>query len=63
MAVIETEDPVQREWARQRLAELREFHSEYRWANEVVDEVLARQNLSKGEYVNLAELLRSRVPM
>ncbi|KAF7596895.1 hypothetical protein BBP40_011940 [Aspergillus hancockii] len=60
MAVIETEDPVQREWIRQRLLELCEFHSEYRWANDVVDEVLARQDASKGEYVNLAELMRSR---
>lgn len=60
MAIIETEDAVQREWLRQRLAELREFHSEYRWANEVVDEVLARQDASEGEYVNLADLLRNR---
>lgn len=61
VAVLETDDPAQLQWLRQRLAELRQCHTEIRWANEIVDEVLAQQDASKGEYVNLAELLRNRV--
>ncbi|GAB1218042.1 hypothetical protein ATERTT37_007288 [Aspergillus terreus] len=58
MAVIETDDPVQRDWLRLRLLELRDYHAEYRWANDIAEEVLARQDASQGEYANLAELLR-----
>ncbi|RMZ39373.1 hypothetical protein AFCA_006288 [Aspergillus flavus] len=62
VAVLETDDPAQIEWLRQRLAELRQCHTEIRWANEIVDEVLAQQDATKGEYVNLAEFLRNRAP-
>lgn len=62
MAVIETNDAEQREWLRQRLEELGDFHAECAWANQVADEVLALQEKT-GQYVNLAELLRQyRVP-
>ncbi|KAJ5772565.1 hypothetical protein N7520_003094 [Penicillium odoratum] len=61
MAVIETDDANQQVWLRQRLFELRGFHSEYVWANEMADEVLARQDVSQGCYVNLAELLLQRL--
>ncbi|RHZ44161.1 Zn(II)2Cys6 transcription factor, partial [Aspergillus thermomutatus] len=57
MAVIETEDLVARDWLRQRLSELREYHSEYIWANEIADDVLARQEMS-GQPVDLADVLR-----
>ncbi|KAH8422347.1 Zn(II)2Cys6 transcription factor [Aspergillus melleus] len=60
MAAIETEDPVQRDWIRQRLSELQQYHSEFRWAHDLVDEVLARQDASQGEYVDLAQLLRNQ---
>lgn len=56
MAVIETDEPLQREWVRQRLGELRDFHSEYTWANRVADEVLEEQERS-GVSVNLFEFL------
>lgn len=60
MAAIETEDPGQRDWICQRLSELRKHHSEYRWAHDLADEVLARQDASQGQYVDLAEILRNQ---
>lgn len=60
MAIIETEDVNDRMWLRQRLFELRGFHSEYVWANDMADQVLAQQDPSQGRYVNLAELLLQR---
>ncbi|BCR93407.1 Zn(II)2Cys6 transcription factor [Aspergillus luchuensis] len=59
MAIVETDDPAQREWLRERLYELRSFHSEHLWAFQLAEEVLARQDASAGEYANLAELLRN----
>ncbi|KAJ5488547.1 hypothetical protein N7539_003437 [Penicillium diatomitis] len=61
MAVIETTDPGQREWLRQRLVELNNGHSEYVWTNDVADQILAQQEARPGYYANLAELLRSRL--
>lgn len=61
MAVIETNDHLQREWLQQRLNELSAVHSEFAWANRVADEVLAEQDKSGGG-VNLLEFLRNRVP-
>ena len=61
MAVIETEDAGHRVWLRQRLFELRDSNSEYIWANEVADQVLAHQDLSSGRHANLAELLLQRL--
>lgn len=60
MALIETDNTVHREWLRERLREFASFHSEYNWANQVADEVLAQQDVSRGKYVNLAEFLRGR---
>jgi hypothetical protein len=60
MAVIETENPSQREWLRERLLELRGFHSEYLWASEIADEVLALQDASQGRFADVATLLRQR---
>jgi hypothetical protein len=60
MAIIETDDPNHQAWCRQRLFEFRDFHSEYLWANEMADQILAQQNLSQGSYVNMAELLLRR---
>lgn len=60
MAIIETGDTSHQVWLRQRLFELRDFHSEYVWANEVADEVLVQQDVNQGCYVNLAELLLQR---
>lgn len=61
MAVIETDVTSHRVWLRQRLFELRDSHSEYIWANEVADQILAQQELSPGCYANLAELLLQRL--
>lgn len=61
MAVIETNDHLQREWLQQRLNELSVVHSEFAWANRVADDVLAEQDKSGGS-VNLLELLRNHVP-
>lgn len=60
MAVIETDDVSHQAWLRQRLFELRDFHSEYVWANQMADQILAQQDVSQGIYVNLAELLLQR---
>ena len=60
MAVIETDSSSHRAWIRQRLFELRDFHSEYVWVNEIMDQILAQQDASQGCYVNLAELLLQR---
>ncbi|OJJ37920.1 hypothetical protein ASPWEDRAFT_39631 [Aspergillus wentii DTO 134E9] len=59
MAVIETDNDSDRVWLRQRLGELCEYHSEYVWANRVAEEVLSQQDVSQGQYANLAELLRN----
>ncbi|OQD87826.1 hypothetical protein PENANT_c005G02551 [Penicillium antarcticum] len=60
MALIEINDPTQQAWLRQRLWELREFHSEYVWVHDVAEQILAQQDVSQGRYVNLAELLLQR---
>lgn len=60
MAVIETDDPSHQAWLRQRLFELRDFHSEYVWANEMADQILAQQDASQGVFVDLAEHLLQR---
>lgn len=61
MATIETDDAGHRVWLRQRLFELRNTHSEYIWANELADQILAQQDVSQGCYTNLAELLLQRL--
>ncbi|KAL4746527.1 hypothetical protein BDW72DRAFT_33897 [Aspergillus terricola var. indicus] len=58
MAVIETDDTSQREWLRERLIDLRGFHSEYTWASNLADEILALQNKSKDRYADIATLFR-----
>lgn len=61
MAIIETDDAGHRVWLRQRLFELRDTNSETIWANELVDQILAQQDVSQGCYANLAELLLQRL--
>lgn len=61
VAMIETEDDNHRSWLRQRLFDMRHFHSEYAWLNEVADQFLAQQDMSQGRDVNLAELLLQRL--
>ncbi|KAL5052307.1 hypothetical protein BDW71DRAFT_8689 [Aspergillus fruticulosus] len=58
MAVIETDDTSQRAWLRERLFDLRGFHSEYAWASDLADEILPLQDASKGRYADIAILLR-----
>lgn len=60
MAVVETDNVSQLTWLRQRLFELRDFHAEYVWAHEIAEQVLAQQDVSRGVYVNLAELFLQR---
>jgi len=60
MAVIETGDAMHQAWLRQRLWELRDFHSEFVWAYGIAEQVLAQQDVSQGRYVNLAEMLLQR---
>ena len=57
-AVIEIEDDEQRQWLRQRLAELRSFHAECAWAHGVAERVLQLQGSGQGHYVDLGALLR-----
>lgn len=59
MALIETDNTENRVWLRRRLFELRDFHSEYAWANEIADHIMAQQDMSQCS-VNLAELLLQR---
>ncbi|CAG7954649.1 unnamed protein product [Penicillium olsonii] len=61
MAVIETGDITHQAWLRQRLWELRDFHSEFVWAHDLAEEILAQQDVSQGRYVNLADLLLQRI--
>lgn len=61
MAVIETHDLGHRQWLRERLFEFRDFHSEYRWANEIASQILAQQDVNQGIYVNMANLLLERL--
>ncbi|KAL6228703.1 hypothetical protein BDW75DRAFT_141948 [Aspergillus navahoensis] len=58
MAVIETDDASQRAWLRERLFDLRGFHSEYAWASDLADKILTLQDTSKGRYADIAILLR-----
>lgn len=60
-ALIETDDVNHRMWLRQRLFDMRDFHTEFVWANELADAVLARQDVSQGRYANLAEVLLQRL--
>ncbi|KAJ5120948.1 uncharacterized protein N7515_010336 [Penicillium bovifimosum] len=60
MAIIETSDALHQQWLRDRLWELRDFHSEFCWAYEVAEQILAQQDLSRGRYVNLANVLLDR---
>ncbi|KAJ5497599.1 hypothetical protein N7463_009586 [Penicillium fimorum] len=60
MAVIETNDVTHQRWLRQRLWELRDFHSEFAWAHDVAEQILAQQDVGQGRYVNLAEFLLKR---
>lgn len=61
MAVVETGDLAHRAWLRQRLWELRDFHSEFVWAHDLAEEILAQQDVTQGRYLNLAELLLQRI--
>ncbi|KAJ5813224.1 hypothetical protein N7447_010247 [Penicillium robsamsonii] len=60
MAVIETNDVTHQSWLRQRLWELRDFHSEFVWAHDVAEQILAQQDVGQRRYVNLAEFLLKR---
>jgi hypothetical protein len=60
MAVIETSDAMHQQWLRDRLWELRDFHSEFAWAYEVAEQILAQQDVSHGQYVNMADVLLGR---
>ncbi|KAJ5560745.1 hypothetical protein N7535_008942 [Penicillium sp. DV-2018c] len=60
MAVIETSDELHQQWIRDRLWELRDFQSEFGWAYEVAEQIIAQQDISQGRYVNLADVLLGR---
>ncbi|KAJ5200851.1 hypothetical protein N7472_006055 [Penicillium cf. griseofulvum] len=60
MAAIETNDVTHQRWLRQRLWELRYFHAEFTWAYDVAEQVLTQQDVSQGQYVNLAEFFLKR---
>ncbi|OQE44135.1 hypothetical protein PENCOP_c002G04924 [Penicillium coprophilum] len=60
MAVIETDNVTHQRWLRQRLWELRNFHSEFAWAHDVAEQILAQQDVSGGRYINLGEFLLKR---
>lgn len=58
MVVIETDDPIHREWLRERLRDLRHLHGEYSWENTVMEEVLAFQSAHMGQQADLADIMR-----
>ena len=51
MAVIETDDCIQRDWLRQRLAEISGWHASFAWAHRVAEEVLIAQDHGRANLV------------
>ncbi|EED14768.1 conserved hypothetical protein [Talaromyces stipitatus ATCC 10500] len=58
MVMIETEDPIHRDWAVERLRELRHLHEGHGYINLLVDEVLEGQRMYPGKMVDLFEILQ-----
>ena len=59
MVMIETEDPIHRDWAEQRLREVRHLHEGNAYINALVDAFAERQRMClPGETVNLFEVLQ-----
>ncbi|KAH8691600.1 hypothetical protein BGW36DRAFT_304717 [Talaromyces proteolyticus] len=63
MVMIETEDPIHRDWAEQRLREVRHVHEDYGFINILVDEFIDRQRARPGKMVNLFEILQRQYSM
>lgn len=60
MVMIETEDPIHRDWATERLRELRNLDEGYSFANDLADDFIAREQMCPGEMVNLFDILLTR---
>lgn len=58
MVMIETEDPIHRDWAEQRLREVRHMHEGNAHINALVDMFVERQRVCPGEMVDLLEILQ-----
>lgn len=58
MVMIETEDPIHRDWAEQRLREMRHLHEGNMYINALLDAFLERQRMCPGETVDLLEILQ-----
>lgn len=59
MVMVETEDPIHRDWAEQRLREMRHLHEGNAHINALVDAFVERQRMSPGEMVDLFMILQS----
>ncbi|KAE8552136.1 hypothetical protein EYB25_006030 [Talaromyces marneffei] len=58
MVMIETEDPIHRDWAEQRLREVRHLHEGNAYINTLVDLVVERQRMYPDEMVDLLDILQ-----
>ena len=58
MVMIETEDPIHRDWAEQRLREVRHLHEGNAHINVVLDAFMERQRMYPGEMVDLFEVMK-----
>ena len=58
--MIETEDPIHRDWAAARLRELRDLDEGYSFINSLADDFVARQQMCPGGVVNLFDILLTR---
>lgn len=63
MVMIETEDPIHRDWAKERLRELRHLHEGHSFVNDVADDILSRQLKHPGDVVDLFDVLKTRYNM
>lgn len=60
LVMIETEDPIHRDWAAERLRELRSLDEGYSFINSLADDFIERQQMYPGEMVNLFDVLLTR---
>lgn len=60
LVMVETEDPIHRDWATERLRELRNLDEECYFINSIADDFLDRQHIRPGEIVDLFDILLTR---
>ncbi|CRG86946.1 hypothetical protein PISL3812_03959 [Talaromyces islandicus] len=60
LVMIETDDPIHRDWAAERLRELRNLDEGYSFINSLADDFVERQQMYPGEMVDLSDILLTR---